>query len=119
MSDLGSGCFVDLSPYGFQPEPLVADRVRAGVDLVCFSGDKLLGGPQEGVVKTPLTGQQVHNPQVDLAHQARPRDHGQMAQPPQLPESAAGVALLLQHRQGQPTRPADVGIGRAAGRGRG
>ena len=50
VSDLGSGCFVDLSPYGFKPEPLVVDRVRAGADLVCFSGDKLLGGPQSGII---------------------------------------------------------------------
>jgi L-seryl-tRNA(Ser) seleniumtransferase len=50
VSDLGSGCFVDLAPYGFAPEPLVSDRVRTGVDLVCFSGDKLLGGPQAGVI---------------------------------------------------------------------
>lgn len=50
VSDLGSGCFVDLSPYGFDPEPLVPDRVKAGADLVCFSGDKLLGGPQAGVI---------------------------------------------------------------------
>jgi L-seryl-tRNA(Ser) seleniumtransferase len=50
VSDLGSGCFVDLSPHGFRKEPLVADSVRAGADLVCFSGDKLLGGPQAGVI---------------------------------------------------------------------
>ena len=50
VSDLGSGCFVDLSPYGFRKEPLVADSVRSGADLVCFSGDKLLGGPQAGVI---------------------------------------------------------------------
>jgi len=50
VSDLGSGCFIDLSPYGFRKEPLVADSVVAGADIVCFSGDKLLGGPQAGLV---------------------------------------------------------------------
>ncbi len=50
VSDLGSGCFIDLSPYGFKPEPLASDSIRAGADVVCFSGDKLLGGPQSGVI---------------------------------------------------------------------
>jgi L-seryl-tRNA(Ser) seleniumtransferase len=47
--DLGSGCVVDLRAFGVE-EPLVADSIRAGVNLVSFSGDKLLGGPQAGIV---------------------------------------------------------------------
>jgi L-seryl-tRNA(Ser) seleniumtransferase len=47
--DLGSGCVVDLRAFGVE-EPLVADSVRAGVNLVSFSGDKLLGGPQAGIL---------------------------------------------------------------------
>ncbi|HSO73794.1 MAG TPA: L-seryl-tRNA(Sec) selenium transferase [Blastocatellia bacterium] len=50
FEDLGSGCLIDLSPYGVTGEPIVGKSFEAGVSVVSFSGDKMLGGPQAGII---------------------------------------------------------------------
>jgi L-seryl-tRNA(Ser) seleniumtransferase len=61
--DLGSGCIADLRPFGIE-EPLVTDSLKAGADLVSFSGDKLFGGPQAGILagKTEIVTRLRRNP---------------------------------------------------------
>lgn len=64
MFDLGSGCLIDLKPYNISIEPSVQEIIKTGVDIVTFSGDKLLGGPQGGIIagKKKWIDQISHNP---------------------------------------------------------
>jgi L-seryl-tRNA(Ser) seleniumtransferase len=64
IHDIGSGALVDFSQFGFSDEPLAGESIRAGADIVLFSGDKLLGGPQCGIIvgRKALIGQLEKHP---------------------------------------------------------
>ena len=67
MEDLGSGAFIDLSAYGLAKEPIVSERVQAGADVVTFSGDKILGGPQAGL----MVGKKIFISRINKNHLQR------------------------------------------------
>ncbi len=64
LFDQGSGALRDVAPYGLEPETTVLDGLRAGADVVAFSGDKLLGGPQAGILvgRGELIGRLARHP---------------------------------------------------------
>jgi L-seryl-tRNA(Ser) seleniumtransferase len=64
MDDLGSGCMIDLAPFGLGGEPTVREVMNTGVDVVTISGDKLLGGPQAGIIlgKKEIMADVMRNP---------------------------------------------------------
>ena len=83
VDDLGSGALMDTAPYGLTHEPMPSERLAAGSDVVTFSGDKLVGGPQAGLVvgRADLIGRMRRDP---LARAMRPDK-----------VTMAGVALTL------------------------
>jgi len=64
IDDLGSGALVNLSQFGLENEPLIRTSIQAGADVSCFSGDKLIGGPQSGIIvgKTAVVKKIKKNP---------------------------------------------------------
>ncbi len=141
MMDLGSGCLADLAPYGLADETTVQEVVSKGIDVVSFSGDKLLGGPQAGILagRADLIEKMRTNPlaralrmdkltlaglEATLEEYVRPEGPTKgiptldmiMRAPEQLEESAAKLAAAIKERVGDLAEiNVEPGIGRVGG----
>lgn len=101
VDDLGSGALLDTAPFGLSHEPTVQESLRAGFDLVCFSGDKLLGGPQAGIIVG----------RADLVEQLKKHPLARAFRLDKL--CLAGLVATLEHyRRGEPDVLANVPIWR-------
>jgi len=141
MMDLGSGCLADLAPYGLADETTVQEVVSKGIDVVSFSGDKLLGGPQAGILagRADLIEKMRTNPlaralrmdkltlaglEATLEEYVRPEGPAGgiptldmiMRAPAQLEESAGNLAAAIKGRVGSLAEiNVEPGVGRVGG----